>query len=63
MDLVENLPDFHPKNVVELERHIGQAANEAVKAYYSAVCATKGINHTLTKIKQCSTPTVHLMPF
>ncbi|KAK6622543.1 hypothetical protein RUM44_002355 [Polyplax serrata] len=41
MDLVENLPDFHPKNVVELERHIGQAANEAVKAYYSAVCATK----------------------
>lgn len=38
----EKLPEFHPKNIVELEKHIAEAANEAVKAYYSAVCATKG---------------------
>lgn len=41
-DFIDSLPDFHPKNVVELEKHIAESAKLSIDAYEKAVCALRG---------------------
>lgn len=41
-NITDSLPEFHPKNVVDLEKHIGESANISISAYEKAVCALRG---------------------
>ncbi|KAL0276676.1 UNVERIFIED_CONTAM: hypothetical protein PYX00_004193 [Menopon gallinae] len=36
-----DLPEYHPKSVVELEKHIAEAAKESIHAYHKAICALR----------------------
>lgn len=38
------LPDTHPESMVELEKTIGLAAQDAIRAYNDAINAVKGKN-------------------
>lgn len=40
-DFIDSLPDFHPKNVVELEKHIAESAKLSIDAYEKAVCGLR----------------------
>lgn len=41
---IGKLPDTHPENMIELEKTIGLAAQDAIRAYNDAITGVKGKN-------------------
>lgn len=48
------LPDTHPENMVELEKTIGLAAQDAIRAYNDAIGAVKGSTDEIFKLVEKS---------